>query len=288
MKLALCNEVLAPLDFAAQCALARQLGYRGLELALYTVAAQPEAMTPAQAQVLHAVATDHGLEITGLHWLLVRPQGLSITSPDAAVHRRSVDVMRHLCELCAAFGGRYLVHGSPAQRALHPGQTLADALARATAAWAAAGEAAAACGVTYCIEPLSRDQTPLVNTVAEAAAIVRAVAQPSLRTMLDTSSAGLAEAEPLPALIRRWWPSGLLAHVQLNDPNRQGPGQGAMAFGPVLQALREVGYAGWLAVEPFDYRPDGPGCAARAAGYLQGLLEGRGDDAPPHGAASAP
>jgi sugar phosphate isomerase/epimerase len=281
LKLALCNEVLAPLDFAAQCALARTLGYEGLELAPYTVAAQPEAMTPAQARALRAVAADHGLEITGLHWLLVQPRGLSITSPDAAVHRRSVDLMRHLCELCAAFGGRYLVHGSPAQRALHPGQAPADALARATAAWAAAGEAAAGCGLTYCIEPLSSDQTPLVNTVAEAAAVVRAVGQPALRTMLDTSSAGLAESEPLPSLIRRWWPSGLLAHVQLNDPNRRGPGQGAMAFGPVLQALREVGYNGWLAVEPFDYRPDGPGCAARAAGYLQGLLEGLADRTPP-------
>ena len=37
--------------------------------------------------------------------------------------------------------------------------------------------AARAAGVTYCIEPLSPDQTPLVNTVAEAAAIVRAVVQ---------------------------------------------------------------------------------------------------------------
>jgi len=31
-------------------------------------------------------------------------------------------------------------------------------------------------------------------------------------------------------------------------------------------------------VEPFDYRPDGPGCAARAIGYLRGVLEGLGDD----------
>jgi hypothetical protein len=27
------------------------------------------------------------------------------------------------------------------------------------------------------------------------------------------------------------------------------------------------------AVEPFVYEPDGPTCAARAIGYLQGLLE---------------
>jgi hypothetical protein len=28
-----------------------------------------------------------------------------------------------------------------------------------------------------------------------------------------------------------------------------------------------------VAVEPFDYFPDGPGCAAWSAAYLKGLLE---------------
>jgi sugar phosphate isomerase/epimerase len=46
-----------------------------------------------------------------------------------------------------------------------------------------------------------------------------------------------------------------------------------MAFGPILAALKRQGFTGPLAVEPFDYVPDGLGCAARAAGYLQGLWE---------------
>jgi Holliday junction DNA helicase RuvA len=41
----------------------------------------------------------------------------------------------------------------------------------------------------------------------------------------------------------------------------------------VVRALRETGYAGFCAVEPFDYHPDGPTAAARAIGYLQGVLE---------------
>jgi sugar phosphate isomerase/epimerase len=276
MKLALCNEVLAPLPFEAQCRMARALGYAGLEVAPYTVCDDPAAMTVAQARALRQVAADHGLEISGLHWLLVKPAGLSITDPDAAVRARTIAFMRHLCELCAAMGGGYLVHGSPGQRRVPEGATPAQALAWATAAWAQAGAAAAACGVTYCIEPLSRDQTDVVNTVAEAAALVQAVGQPALRTMIDTSSAALAEDLAVPALIERWLPSGLVAHVQLNDPNRRAPGQGALAFGPVLAALQRGGWAGWVAVEPFDYVPDGPGCAAWSAGYLQGLLQSLG------------
>ena len=91
--------------------------------------------------------------------------------------------------------------------------------------------------------------------------------------MIDTSSAGLAEAEAVDALIRRWVPTGLIAHVQVNDPNRRGPGQGEMKFGAILAALRDTGYTGVVAAEPFDYVPDGMGAAAWAIGYLRGLLE---------------
>ncbi|MGQ3004290.1 MAG: sugar phosphate isomerase/epimerase family protein, partial [Hydrogenophaga sp.] len=96
---------------------------------------------------------------------------------------------------------------------------------------------------------------------------------PALRTMLDCCAAARAEAEPVPAVLARWLPTGLLAHVQVNDPNLRGPGQGALAFADILRTLCQHGYAGWVAVEPFDYQPDGPMAAARAIGYLRGLLE---------------
>ncbi|MBI3709440.1 MAG: sugar phosphate isomerase/epimerase [Proteobacteria bacterium] len=272
-KIALCNEVIAGRDFAAQCAYAAALGYDGIELAPFTLGEDPSLLGPHEAARLRDAAAAAGVAVTGLHWLLVKPAGLSIATPDPAVHARTIDVLRRLVELCAALGGSVLVHGSPAQRGIAAGQSHADALERATAAWAAAGEAARQAGVTYCIEPLSRDQTPIVNTIAEAAEIVRRIGNPALRTMIDTSSASLAEAEPPAALIERWWPTGVIAHVQVNDRNRRGPGQGGDRFAPVLAALTRVGYDRVVAVEPFDYAPDGPGAASRAIGYLRGILE---------------
>jgi hypothetical protein len=67
--------------------------------------------------------------------------------------------------------------------------------------------------------------------------------------------------------------TGLIAHVQFNDRNRRGPGEGEDKFAPVVRALRETGYKGWIAMEPFQYKPDGAACAARAIGYVQGLME---------------
>ena len=278
MKFALCNEVLHPLPFEQQCQAAAALGYDGLEVAPFTLAADPMDLSDAQAAEFTRIAAGHGLKIFGLHWLLVAPPGLSIVSEDGAVRQRTLQVMERLVALCAAMGGSYLVHGSPRQRSVPPGMARDRALALATGCFARMGEAASRAGVVYCIEPLSRRETDLINTVAEAAAIVDQVASPGLKTMIDCSAAGQAEAQPVDALMAQWMPSGHIAHVQVNDPNRRGPGQGEMRFAPILRTLMHMQalghYGGVVAVEPFDYVPDGPGCAARAIGYLKGIVEG--------------
>lgn len=282
MKFALCNEVLQPLPFARQCEIAAALGYHGLEVAPYTLADDPTTITEAQAAQVRRIAADHGLAITGLHWLLVAPPGLSIVSADAALRERTVAVIERLIDLCAALGGRYLVHGSPKQRSVPAGESAAVARERAMACFARAAQRAQACGVVYCIEPLSRRETDFINTVAEAAELVDAIGSPALRTMIDCSAAGQTETEPVDALIARWMPTGRIAHVQVNDPNRRGPGQGDLQFASILRTLNEMErlghYRGVVAVEPFDYVPDGVGSAARAIGYLKGVLEGLARD----------
>jgi len=274
MKLALCNEVLRHLPFEAQCATAAALGYEGLELAPFTLADDPRTLTDAHARRLRAVAADQGLALCSLHWLMVRPEGLSIATADPGLHARSVDFLARLIAFAAACGATRLVHGSPQQRSPAPGQSVADAMARTQAAWAALAPVAEAAGVTYCIEPLAPFETPVLNTLADAAAVVERIGSPALRGMLDLSAASHAEADDAATLLRRHLPSGLIAHVQLNDHNRRGPGQGTTPVRPALQALRDGGYTGWLAVEPFDYHPDPLGCAAFSAGYVRALREG--------------
>lgn len=272
MRIALCNEVLAPIAFDRQCALAAELGYNGLEIAPFTLGSNALRSSAAQRARWRRAAADAGIEICGLHWLLVQPQGLSITGADATQRERTLSTLRGLVDLCADLGGAVMVHGSPAQRRLPAGDEPAAAQ-RGIEAFAAVAEHAGRAGVAYCIEPLASTHANFVNTVQQAVDIVRAVGKPALRTMLDCSAAALEETETPAALLERWLPSGLLAHVQLNDPNLRGPGQGTLQFGPILAVLRRHSYAGWVTVEPFEYRPDGPTCAARAIGYVRGLLE---------------
>lgn len=273
MRIALCNEVIAPMPFPQQCEYAAKLGYDGLEIAPYTLTEEPHRMGAAQIAAARAAAEDAGIAVTGLHWLLLKPAGLSISTKDEAARRKTIDVMAALIDLCAELGGKYLVHGSPHQRRIDPGETRAAALARAKDSFAAIAERAQQAGVVYCIEPLSNEQTPLINTLDEAAAMVEAIASPAVRSMLDCSSAGRMEKAPLGALVDQWLPKRVIAHVQVNDRNRRGPGQGEQRFAPLFASLRKHKYAGDVAVEPFDYVPDGPGAAARAIGYIKGILE---------------
>jgi D-psicose/D-tagatose/L-ribulose 3-epimerase len=273
VRIALCNEVIAPMPFPAQCEYAAKLGYDGLEIAPYTLSEEPHRMGAARIAAARAAADDAGIAVTGLHWLLVKPAGLSISTKDDAARRLTVDVMLSLVDLCAELGGKYLVHGSPQQRRLEAGETRAAAMARAQDSFAAVAERAQKAGVVYCIEALAAESTPLINTLEEAVRMVDEIKSPSIRTMLDCSAAGRMEKEPLGALLERWLPKGVIAHVQVNDRNRRGPGQGEQRFAPVFASLKKHGYAGDVAVEPFDYVPDGPGAAARAIGYIRGILE---------------
>src|SRR5947207_9534953 len=156
MRISLCNEVIAQLEFARQCELAATLGYAGLELAPFTVSEDPTRLSAARIAELRRAAADAGIAITGLHYLMRAPEGLSITSADAAQRKRSIEVMRRLCGLCAELGGKILVHGSPEQRVLDPGDE-ENGRKRGIECFTAVADAAASARVTYCIEPLARN-----------------------------------------------------------------------------------------------------------------------------------
>src|SRR3990172_8138275 len=108
MRIALCNEVIAPMPFPQQCVYAAKLGYDGLEIAPYTLSDEPHRMGAAQIAAARAAAADAGIAVTGLHWLLLKPAGLSISTQNESTRKKTVDVMLALVDQCAELGGRYL------------------------------------------------------------------------------------------------------------------------------------------------------------------------------------
>jgi sugar phosphate isomerase/epimerase len=267
-----CNEMLAGdgLDFAGQCRVAAALGYGGLEIAPATLGPDPLAVSDAVLAEMARTAADHGLTIAGLHWLLTPFPDLSITDPAKAEATQAA--LFRLCDICAALGGRVMVHGSPKQRVPPPGESPEALLDRVAEFLRPVADRAGSLGLTYCIEPLSRDQTPFLTTVAEAAGLVARVDHPAFVTMIDTSSAGLSEDMPVPDLIRRWLPTGLIGHIHLNDTNRGAPGMGSDDFHAILAALDAAGWDGHLSVEPFVTAVNGTATLAIGAATVRAHL----------------
>lgn len=277
MRFALCNEVIGDMPFGEQCQFAAAVGYDGLEVAPFTLGETPHALTTSVVRDTRAAAESAGIEITGLHWLMVKPNGLSITDPDEHIRQTTIAVGLGLVQLCADLGGSVLVHGSPKQRELPADPDLAsEAKALARDYFETMAIAAEAAGVVYCVEPLGPAETNHINTVADAAALTRDIGRASFKTMIDTKAALQAETLPVPDLLDRWLPTGEIAHIQVNDADGAAPGQGETAFLPIFDALARNGYDGVVAVEPFKYAPTGAAVAARAIGYLKGLAEGAG------------
>ena len=273
MKIALCNEVLREFPFQEQCRFAASVGYDGLELAPFTLSETPHSVPESQIQQIRRTAQEEGLAITGFHWLLVTPPGLSITSADPTVLRETKQVLLGLIDLCADLGGSVLVHGSPQQRMIGADQDRSRVFERAAGIFREVARHAGDRGLVYCIEPLTQAETNFINNLQEARALVRAVDSPSFKTMFDSRSARASEPVPPDRLLEEWLPTGHIAHVHLNDSNSRGPGEGEDSFSEILQVLFQHGYQGTVTVEPFLYEPDGKACAARSIGFIRGLIE---------------
>nr|WP_272214314.1 sugar phosphate isomerase/epimerase family protein [Marinicella sp. W31]MDC2879707.1 sugar phosphate isomerase/epimerase [Marinicella sp. W31] len=209
--------------------------------------------------------------MAGLHWLLSSAPALSITDPTLA--QPTSDYLMRLVDICAELGGKVLVHGSPHQRKPPEGEAPEQTLERVAKLFAPIADAAAARELFYCIEPLSRDQTPFINTIDEAVRLVKMVDSDHFRTMLDCSSAALAEDQDVPDLIAEWMPTGQIAHVHLNDSNRGAPGTGSDDFSAIIAAIMNSNYRGDLSVEPFKTCVSGEVTLAIAAATVKAHLQ---------------
>ena len=266
MKFAICNETYGDWPLERVCEHIASCGYDGVEIAPFTLAKDPQRLTERQAAEIGKVVQAAGLEVVGFHWLLVKPEGLHLTTPDASVRRATVEFAQHLARLCAAMGGRVMVWGSPQHRNVAEGQSHDDAWQRATDALRQVAEVAGPLGVAVAVEPLSPAETNFINTAAEAVRLVEAVDHPACRLHLDVK-AMCSEPQPIPQIIHE--SRAALAHFHANDENLRGPGFGNTDFAPIAEALRSVGYDGYVSVEVFDYSPDPETIAVDSLAYLR-------------------
>ena len=269
MRFAICNETYPGRSFEQVCEDAAAAGYQALELAPFTLKDDPRELTEADALRLSRIASSFGLDILGLHWLLTKPSWFHITTPDALLRAETAKFGRHLARFCAMTGGRIMVWGSPKARNTVPEWKYEEAFERAADTVRAVAEEAGKYGVVIAMEPLGRKETNFLNTAEETIRFCKLVDHPSCKLHLDVKAMS-DEPTPIADIIRAskdWF-----VHFHANDPNLLGPGMGEVKYEPIVAALREVKYEGYLSVEVFDYSPGPEFIARESIRYLREQL----------------
>ena len=275
MRIAICNELFQGWPIENVFDYVAQLGYDGVEIAPFTLGDSVTEISPSRRKAIRRAAENSGVEIVGLHWLLVKPEGLYINHPDEKISLRTQKYIEALIHFCADLGGKLLVHGSPHQRTVQEGWKFDESWERAKETFKCCLDAARKTNVIYCIEPLSSTDTNFINTVEEASRLVREIRHPNFKMMLDCRSAAAEEKSITESLIRGL-DSRMIRHIHVNDASGRGPGFGNTQFAPILKTLVKNGYKGYISVEVFAFDPDPQTIASRSIGYLRGILEAIG------------
>ncbi len=250
-KHATCNEGFKDWDFAQAAKTIRKIGYTGIELAPFTLAEDATTVPGDKRREYRRIIESEGLTFVGLHWLLVGPKDIHVTTPDRTIRERSWQYVHGLIDLCADLGeGGVMVFGSPKQRSSTGGLSPAEAKKHFIEGLAGLADHAAQRGVTVLVEALSPDQTDVVTSLAEAVEVVNTINHPAIRTMFDTHNA-VAETEPHDVLVDRYF--DLIRHVHVNEMDGRRPGLGDYDFKPVLRVLQRRNYQGWVSLEAFDF-----------------------------------
>jgi sugar phosphate isomerase/epimerase len=273
-KYAICNETFGDWPFEKAFALAAECGYRGIEIAPFTIAGYVTDIPAKRRTEVRRLAEKKGLEVVGLHWLLAKTKGFHLTSADVEVRRKTAQYLGQLARFCADLGGKIMVFGSPKQRDIAPGMSREQGMKYAAEVFRAVVPALEKTDVRIALEPLGPADTNFMTTAADGVELMNMVDSPRVRLHLDCKAMA---SEPMPEgktpaawiadLIRKY--RGVFVHFHANDPNLQGPGFGKLDFVPIMKALGDVDYRGWVSVEVFDYRPGPERLSRESIRYLQ-------------------
>ena len=162
MKFGICNEVFEGWSIDDTIRFVAETGYDAIEIAPFTLAQYVTEIPVAERQRIRGVAADNGIEVSAIHWVLIKTEGLYMTHTDAAIRVKTSDYFCELVDCCADLGGKAIVVGSPKLRNLLPGVSFEQAWELACETFAKSIKRAADKGVTICFEPLAPSETDFI------------------------------------------------------------------------------------------------------------------------------
>ncbi|MBN2592773.1 MAG: sugar phosphate isomerase/epimerase [Sedimentisphaerales bacterium] len=273
-KYAMCNESMAELSWAEQCRIVSEAGYRGIEIASFTLVKKGvQEITQARRKEMVSIMKNAGLDCVGLHWLLTPPpKGLHFTTPDTEVRRKTVAYLDALIDFCGDLGGSRMIFGSPKQRDTR-GISVEQAKNYFAEGLLSVADHAQQRGIEILIEPLGKRATDVINTLAEASEMMNRINHPAVKTMFDFNNT-VDETEPYDVLLRKYYMHIHHVHVQEMGGKHLGTGNAVNDYVKAFQVLKDMRYNHWISLEVFDFTPGGKKIANESMRTLK-QIEGK-------------
>lgn len=267
-KYSICNEIFEGWSLDKISKFIRPLGYGAVEIAPYTLADDVTELSPVKRRELKKMMVDNGIMCAGLHWLLVSPKSLHITTADKNVRKKSWEFFRKLINFCADIGGKVMILGSPKQR-VPQGCSVEDAVKNLKDGLSQIAPFAEERNVTVLLEPIARN-CPVVMSMAEAVSMIKEINYPSsIQSMMDFHQS-VNDPEPLDKLVHKY--AQYIKHIHANELDGTLIGSGPTDFLPVFNALKEINFQHWISLEVFDFSAGPEKIAKEAMNYFK-ILE---------------
>ncbi|MBA4300388.1 MAG: sugar phosphate isomerase [Cyclobacterium sp.] len=219
---------------------AAALGFDGIEL--FTSSADAidpdhlgELLEKYQLQ-LAAVGTGAGKVI----------HGLTLTDPDPEIRKKAISFISDMI----SFGAKF---GAPAIIGSMQGNVLPTGDREETLTWLAEGleilgKQAESEGAFLIYEPLNRYETNLMNTLAAGGSFIEKHRLNKVRLLADLFHMNIEEENIAQSILDF---GKHIGHVHFADSNRKPMGLGHTDMGPIAEALKEIGYEGYISAEAF-------------------------------------
>ena len=217
------------------------MGLSGVEIPMFDPSALP-------VDSIRNAFEANGLECTVC---AILPKSINPISPDAGVRRRAIEHLTRCVEAARAMGAKLL--GGPLFAPI--GYLPRHRPRPAELSWAATAFQALSSvldenDMQLSLEPVNRSETFFLRTAAEAKQLCELIGNPRIGVTIDTFHANIEERNIASAVLSL---GSHLKHVHASENDRGPLGRGHIPFAAIVDALRAIGYNGYLMIEGFGY-----------------------------------
>jgi D-psicose/D-tagatose/L-ribulose 3-epimerase len=217
----------------------KEIGYDGVEVPIFDL---DRAKWKTWARRLDEI----GLQRTAN--TVIAPEHNPV-SAEPKVRAAALEHLKAVVDCCATVGSPVLCGPHQVALGVFTGRGATDdEWKRSVEHLHRAAEHAAGAGVMLAEEVVNRFELYHLNTLDQGIRLVDEVDHPNCRLHLDTFHAHIEEKDPAAAIRRA---GSRIAHVHISENDRGVPGTGSVAWDATFDALRDIGYDGWLTVEAF-------------------------------------